>query len=77
MLGRILTNRRYLTINDLLFKVEENGIEYPSDTFYTIGVLANVFEPAKDRVKAMLSSLRVQHAVSQNSKFSKLITVIS
>jgi hypothetical protein len=39
-IGRILTNRRHLTINDLLLKMEENLIEYTSDTFYTIGVLA-------------------------------------
>jgi adenylate cyclase class IV len=71
--GRILTKRRYLAVGDILIKADEMTIGQATATFFTIGLMANEFEPAKEKVKGILNNLKVRYRISQNSAFSKLI----
>jgi adenylate cyclase class IV len=72
-IGRILTKRRYFAVGEILLKADEMTIGQAPAAFFTIALMANEPEPAKEKVKGILTNLKVRYRMSQNSAFSKLI----
>jgi adenylate cyclase class IV len=71
-IGQIHTKRTYLTLNELLVKLDENMIEGGA-TFYTVGFFPNDIEKAKAEIVSKFQALGLAFSFSERTKYARMV----
>jgi adenylate cyclase class IV len=71
-IGHIYTKRTYLTLNEVLLKVDENMIEGGA-TFYTVGFFPNDSEKAKAEIASKFQALGLAFSFSERTKYARMV----
>jgi uncharacterized protein YjbK len=71
-IGQIYTNRRFIAVNSVMLKADENLFE-GGGAFYTIRIIANDLEKGREDIKAALQDIGVKFSFSESSKYVRLV----